>query len=316
MAAEDNRSNDNVECVLRNGHCEGHTDFTFIADGHKLMTCGLDMEVRVWPSDDNDDQQSTDDNTSFTIADTAYAIVANSTEFFIACDSNSVKSYAMADGENETTVCRFTTNATHLDISADGKWLAASAADFTLKLINLENKDQTCFEGHAAPVLSVALDPKRQFIASSSCDGSVRVWNAETKTCVHYWSDCFPKSNDFENSKTLGRVCWEPTSGHLIAVPHIDRVDVHRRDTWDLVTTYRHNQLNEVSIATYSSDGKYMAVGTSDGVVMIWGTASTNAEPIAKFFHNKSLRITALKWMPKSSTQLCFCDINGQFGVL
>jgi chromosome transmission fidelity protein 4 len=180
----------------------------------------------------------------------------------------------------------------------------------------LETNSQKLFEGHEAPVLSVALDPKHKYIASSSCDSSVKIWNSENQNCVHFWDNCYPKSNDFENSQTLARISWEPINGQLIAIPKSDQIDVYQRESWDLVKSYKHEKLSQISIVTYSYDGNYLAAATNSGTVLIWETKTTNSDPIAIFFHNKSIKITSLKWNPKVSKQLCFCDINGQFGIL
>lgn len=189
-------------------------------------------------------------------------------------------------------------------------------SDFTIKLVNLKDNDHKTFEGHEAPVLSVALDPKNKYIASSSCDTSVRIWNIENRNCVQFWKNCFPKSNDFENSETLSRISWNPMDGQCIAVPKMDRIDVYKRETWDLLRTFSHPSLTQISIATYSFDANYLAIGSNNGVVMVWNTEANNDEPIAQFFSPKSERITSLKWNPKSNQQLCFCNIKGQFGAL
>ena len=181
-------------------------------------------------------------------------------------------------------------------------------------MVNLETNEQKSFEGHDAPVLSVALDPKLRYIASSSCDSSVRIWSIDNKNCVHFWTNCFPKSNDFGNSQTLGRICWQPIDGQLIAIPKMDRIEIFRRDDWNLMQTFKHEKLNQISIVSYSFDAKYLAVSSNEGIIMIWDTNS-NDRPIAQFF-NKTKKITSLKWNPKSSTDLSFGDIGGKFGAL
>ena len=101
----------------------------------------------------------------------------------------------------------------------------------------------------------------------------------------------------------------------MIAIPKLDRIDVYKRDTWDLVHTYKHEKLNQISIVNYSFDAKYLAVASNEGIVMIWETESSNSGPIAQYFH-KTKKITSLKWRPNSSKYLSFCDIGGEFGVL
>lgn len=40
------------------------------------------------------------------------------------------------------------------------------SSDFTIKLVDISSGDTKKFEGHEAPVLSVALDPKEEFLVS------------------------------------------------------------------------------------------------------------------------------------------------------
>ena len=54
----------------------------------------------------------------------------------------------------------------------------------TVQLINTETFQTKLFKGHEAPILNVALDPKMEYILSSSCDGSAKLWKIETSSCI------------------------------------------------------------------------------------------------------------------------------------
>ena len=71
-----------------------------------------------------------------------------------------------------------------MNVSKDGKKVLAGSADMTVQLIDTETFQCKKFEGHEAPILNVALDPKLEYILSSSCDGSVKIWKIETASCV------------------------------------------------------------------------------------------------------------------------------------
>ena len=44
--------------------------------------------------------------------------------------------------------------------------LCYSFSDFTMKYVDVEGSNQKTFHGHNAPILSVAIDPKLEYIVS------------------------------------------------------------------------------------------------------------------------------------------------------
>ena len=82
------------------------------------------------------------------------------------------------------TIAKFTAEATCVDASRDGVNVAAGSADMTVQLINTETFQTKLFKGHEAPILNVALDPKMEYILSSSCDGTAKLWKIETSSCI------------------------------------------------------------------------------------------------------------------------------------
>ena len=54
----------------------------------------------------------------------------------------------------------------------------------TVKVTDTAAYTDKLFKGHGGPILSLSLDPKKEFLASASCDGSVRIWNISTTSQV------------------------------------------------------------------------------------------------------------------------------------
>ena len=51
-----------------------------------------------------------------------------------------------------------------------------------------------------------------------SCDGTVRMWSIESKSCLKKYN-CFPRSNDISIDRFLGRMAWEQHCNDILIVP-------------------------------------------------------------------------------------------------
>src|SRR5258708_39258817 len=68
-----------------------------------------------------------------------------------------------------------------LDFSADGKYLASSAADKFVKVLDLATgKVVKTFEGHAHHVLGVSWKHDGRTLASAAADNVIKVWDFVT----------------------------------------------------------------------------------------------------------------------------------------
>ena len=93
----------------------------------------------------------------------------------------------------------------------------AGAGDFKIKHKNTETDKETILEGHEAPILSVALDPRRELAASSSCDGFFKIWDLCSSQSI-FEQKLFTRCSDIEHAKCPATVEFQPDSGELIAV--------------------------------------------------------------------------------------------------
>lgn len=191
--------------------------------------------------------------------------------------------------------------------------------DFTIKLLNLTDRTEKLFTGHTGPILSVAIDPLRKYISSSSCDGTVCIWSIETKVANHQWKSVFPVSNDFENSQTLCRMVWEPKFGEIFILPKPECLNVYKRGQWNSVyKTIKHVELKNISIVDFSKDGDLIAAATTESIIMIWkmfNVKNSNIiEPIGIFYNTSC--ITSMKFCPKDTNTICCCDKSGRLQIL
>ncbi|XP_042637921.1 WD repeat and HMG-box DNA-binding protein 1 [Orycteropus afer afer] len=226
---------------MRYGHTEGHTDVCFDDSGRYLCVSHV------------------------------FHILCKNGKLVTAVSNNTVQVHTFPEGVPDGILTRFTTNANHVVFSGDGAKIAAGSSDFIVKVVEvMDSSQQKTFRGHDAPVLSLSFDPKDIFLASASCDGSVRVWQISDQTCAISWP-LLQKCNDVINAKSICRLAWQPKSGKLLAIPVEKSVKLYRRETWsnqfDLSDDFISQTLN---IVTWSPCGQFLAAGSINGLIVVW----------------------------------------------
>ncbi|XP_065539672.1 WD repeat and HMG-box DNA-binding protein 1 isoform X1 [Lathamus discolor] len=293
---------------MRYGHTEGHTDVCFNDTGSCIVTCGSDGDVRIWENLDDDDP------TSFNVGEKAYSCALKNGRLITAVSNNTVQIHTFPEGAPDGILTRFTMNANHIIFNSDGTKIAAGSSDFMVKVVEVtDSSKQKTFRGHDAPVLSLSFDPRDVYLASASCDGSVRVWKIADQTCTTSWP-LLQKCNDVINAKSICRLGWQPGNGKLLAIPVDKVVKLYRRETWDsqfdLSDTFITQTLN---IVAWSPCGQYLAAGSVDGCIVVWNMESQKC--IERMKHEKKYTICGLAWHPKYK-QIAYTDTEGNLGLL
>uniref|UniRef100_A0A3Q1EC10 WD repeat and HMG-box DNA-binding protein 1 n=1 Tax=Acanthochromis polyacanthus TaxID=80966 RepID=A0A3Q1EC10_9TELE len=293
---------------MRYGHSEGHTEVCFDDSGKFIVTCGNDGDVRIWESLDDDDPKF------ITVGEKAYSLALRNGKLVTASSNNTVQIHTFPDGDPDGILTRFTTNATHVTFNSNGSRVAAGSSDFMVKVVEVsDSSQQKTLRGHEAPVLSVAFDPKDDFLASASCDGSVVVWNIEEQTQVISWP-LLQKTNDVSNAKSLCRLSWQPRTGKFLAVPVESKVHLYERGSWDHVSSLSDDLLTQpINVVSWSPCGRFLAAGSVGGSMTVWDVSSKVCVERQK--HEKGFTVCSLSWSP-SGSQIAYTDTEGCLGML
>ncbi|XP_066198427.1 WD repeat and HMG-box DNA-binding protein 1 [Saccopteryx leptura] len=293
---------------MRYGHTEGHTDVCFDDSGSCIVTCGSDGDVRIWEDLDDDDPKS------INVGEKAYSCALKNGKLVTAASNNTVQVYTFPEGDPDGILTRFTTNANHVVFNSDGAKIAAGSGDFLVKVVDvMDCSQQKTFRGHDAPVLSLSFDPKDIFLASASCDGSVRVWQISDQTCAVSWP-LLQKSNDVVNAKSICRLAWQPKSGKLLAIPVEKSVKLYRRETWSNQFDLSDNFISQtLNIVTWSPCGQYLAAGSINGLIIVWNVETRDCMERVK--HEKGYAICGLAWHPTCG-RIAYTDAEGNLGLL
>lgn len=139
-------------------------------------------------------------------------------------DLNTVQAYTFPDGDRDGTEFRFTAPVTclaidqkvSLEVLAErcvvncafvwhSQYLAAGSEDTVVKVVPLDKSEEP-FEliGHTGPILKIDISVKG-LLASSSGDGTVRIWRLSDKKEVRRF-DGFEQVKSFFVAKFFGSV--------------------------------------------------------------------------------------------------------------
>jgi WD40 repeat protein len=145
---------------------------------------------------------------------------------------------------------------THIDFSADGRWLAAGSYDKTVWLWDIE--EQKCVRhltGHEATVTAVRFSPDGKLVISGGEDDTVRVWEAETGRELAVLEG---------HTDDVSEVAISP-DGHLAASSSHDNTI----RLWRLPNGEEHKTIPVNSVwvrcVAFSPDGATLAYGASTG---------------------------------------------------
>lgn len=113
--------------------------------------------------------------------------------------------------------------------------------------------------GHEAITLDIAWSPDGKWIASSgSHDKTIRIWDADTGT----------EQKEIVGNVTYDKLTWSPDAALLLGV---NRNQVYIWETANWQEMGRIELGSGVLSIEFSPDGRFLAIGSHDGTVRLWG---------------------------------------------
>ena len=142
------------------------------------------------------------------------------------------------------------------------------------------------YRGHSDRVLSVAWSPDGKYIASSSYDQTVQVWDAVDGSHVFTYKGEAPSSAD--------TVAWSPDGKYIASGSWDGTVQVWDAVDGNHVFTYRGHP-SFVEAVAWSPDGKRIASGSEDKTVQVWDAVDGRNTFTYK---GHPYGVTAVAWSP------------------
>ncbi|XP_054000831.1 WD repeat and HMG-box DNA-binding protein 1 [Hylaeus anthracinus] len=299
-----------IKKPMRYAHPEGHTDVCYFTGEKKgLVTCGSDGDVRFWLNLMDDDPAAS------CVSEQSISVISKNGQIFVGNDNNTVQILNYPDLEKEGIVTRFSAPVSALATTKKSNIIVSGSCDMRIQITDIETSSNTELVGHEAPILGLSLDPKEEFVASSSADGSIRVWNIKDKHVVNIWHNVVPKCNSFFTAKAYCVPSFQAKDGSYLAYPHMKDVVVVERSSWkELFRLKCINIKNDISICKFSECGTLLAASTVVGEIIVWSVKTKNL--IGYIDHQQNAKITSLCWNIDEPDEIAFCDSLGQLGCV
>lgn len=187
----------------------------------------------------------------------------------VGTEDNSVARVHYPGGELEGIMIRMTSAIRQISIDGTGTYAAIAADETEVKICSLVDKSVFSLIGSSGPAKSVAFDPLGVFVASSSCDRTLRIWDI-TQLAKANPIFSFPglaKTNP--DSENLLRISWS-SDGSYLAIPKEKDIAILCRHSWKVECVLSSEHLRDVSIISWSPNGLYLAAADMQNKVLIW----------------------------------------------
>jgi hypothetical protein len=159
------------------------------------------------------------------------------------------------------------------------------------------------YQGHSDTIFALDWSPDGRFLASGGRDGTVRLWDVRSGTCVRILHA--------DHTHCVLSLAWSPDGTYLAVGTTNGAVHVWEPTSGKLVTTYR-GHVRFVRGLSWSPDGVYLASGGDygDSTVQVWEALS--ARHCATY--SDQYRVFAVRWLKDGTrgARVASCSFDGQ----
>lgn len=227
-------------------------------DGRYVGTSGSDALVRVWDASTGKEIQALSGHSN-----PCSAIDFSRNGRYIASGADcAVKVWDIESGSEIQTLSGDSSSVRSVAFSPDGLHIAFGTSKSLIICITQTGKILHKLDNASGGVSRIVFSTDDNYVATGCYYGRVKIWNRKTGVQLRQLG------GELENVISMA---FSPDGSYLALLSSLHRtVKFWSTDNWTLVRTLYDVFWDAVHSITFSHDGRYMAVCSSDSTVKIW----------------------------------------------
>lgn len=264
----------NLKAAINLAHSPGYTALAFSRDGSLCYTGGDDCIVRLWRTDEGEDQEPP---TAVEAGESIMTLAASHNAWFSGSKDSDVRQYKAGDPDMEGVVTSSAAACIRcVAVDPTGKRIAVSSDEATIKLIDLEDTvNISILNGHSDVVRKVTWEPSGNILTSCSADGKIIVWDLTLDPRQLKLIDGIIPAVKDKDSRDFAHDCsavWHPSGQYFIVASRTHEIVTIARDSWTKTSTFSGgSSTGAIYALTLSPNGVYLAASINKDV-HIWST--------------------------------------------